>query len=125
MTTSSSNTFFQFYNQRKRWAAKSTSYRDVDTIYVSLLVFVINFLVLFLFLCSFFDKKLIACFLSFIFFKFLIDAFFLVPVLRFFNRKELVKFIFPFELFYSFYIVLIPVLSYITSFTWKGRNYRK
>ena len=57
--------------------------------------------------------------------KFIADLFLLYPVLRFFKRKDLIKWIFPFELFYSFYIVLIVVLSFTKSFEWKGRTHKK
>ena len=49
------------------------------------------------------------------------NYFMLSSVLDFFNRKDLIKWIFPFGLVYSFYIVLIVLLSFTRSFEWKGR----
>jgi hypothetical protein len=57
--------------------------------------------------------------------KFAVDFLLLLPVLSFFKRKDLLKWIFPFELFYAFYIVLIVVLSFTKSFEWKGRIHKK
>ena len=57
--------------------------------------------------------------------KFLVDIYFLNPVLRFFKREDLIKWIFPFELCYSFYIVLIVILSFTKSFEWKDRIHKK
>ena len=125
VSTIGSETYYEFYNQRKRWASKSTSYRDMATIYVSLLVFLTNFLMLFLFLLCLYDLSMMFWFGIFICCKFIIDLIFLIPVLRFFGRNDLVKFIFPFELFYSFYIVFIVVLSFVRPFNWKGRVYSK
>ena len=125
VSTIGSETYYEFYNQRKRWASKSINYRDTATIYVSLLVFLTNFLMLFLFLLSLYDLSIMFWFISFLCCKFIIDLIFLIPVLRFFERNDLVKFIFPFEFFYSFYIVFIVVLSFVSPFYWKGRLYSK
>ena len=115
----------EFYNQRKRWTAKSTNYNDVSTIYVSLLILLVNFLVLLLFFLLFYDHSLSIYFVIFFISKFIIDILFLRPVLKFFKRNDLIPFIFPFEIFYSFYIVFIVVLSFTNSFQWKDRTYNK
>ena len=39
---------FKFFNQRNRWTAKSTSYRDVDALLTSIIVFATNVIGLFL-----------------------------------------------------------------------------
>ena len=57
--------------------------------------------------------------------KYIVDLFLLYPVLIFFQRKDLIKWIFAFELFYSFYINLIVVLSFVRKFEWKERIYDK
>ena len=109
-----------FINQRKRWAAKSSSYKDFSSIYMSCLVLFVNLVILFLFAMQFFQL-----FILFYIAKFIVDLFLLYPVLKFFKRRDLIKWIFPFELFYSFYIVLIVVLSFTKSFEWKGRTHKK
>ena len=73
----------------------------------------------------FFDSSVLIFLLLFYSLKFGVDLFFLTPVLNFFNRKELKKWIFPFELVYSIYIILIVILSFTTKFEWKGREYKK
>lgn len=125
VTTNSPITFKEFINQRKRWAAKSSAYKDASSIYTSYLVLLTNFSFLFLLGMFFFDDSMLFYFLIFYVFKFSVDLFLLYPVLNFFNRKELIKWIFPFELFYSIYIILIVILSFSTKFEWKGRKYKK
>lgn len=114
-----------FIGQRKRWVAKSSGYRDFATIYVSCLIFFVNLAIVFLFAMQFFSEQYFELFILFYFVKFIVDLFFLYPVLRFFNRNDLIKWILPFELFYSFYIVLIVFLSFTKSFEWKDRIHKK
>ena len=77
-----------FYNQRKRWTAKSTNYNDVSTISVSLLVLLVNLLVVVLFFLCFYDISLSIYFISFFLCKCIIDILFLRPLLRFFKRNK-------------------------------------
>jgi len=114
-----------FINQRKRWTAKSSSYKDWASIYTSFLVLFTNLIGLFFLGLLFFDVNYFYYFISYFGIKFLADLFLLYPVLKFFKRADLIKWIFPFELFYSFYIVLIVALSFTKSFEWKGRTHKK
>lgn len=121
VTTNASRCFKDFINQRKRWTAKSIYYEDVMSLYVSYLTLSINLVSVFLFIMSFFDSFFAQYFFLFYSIKFIVDYFMLSSVLNFFNRKDLIKWIFPFGLVYSFYIVLIVFLSFTRSFEWKGR----
>jgi len=125
VTTNSPITVKEFVNQRKRWAAKSSAYQDSSSVYASYLVLLTNVSFIVLLGMLFFDSSLFFYFLIFYVSKFSVDLFLLYPVLNFFNRKELIKWIFPFEIFYSIYIILIVILSFSTKFEWKGREYRK
>ena len=118
-------TFKGFINQRKRWTAKSSGYKDFASIYASFLVLFTNLSIVFLFVVQFFSEDYLQLFLLFYGLKFMADIFLLYPALSFFNRKDLVKWIFPFELFYAFYIILIVTLSFTKSFEWKGRIHKK
>ena len=123
--TEGAQKFIDFLNQRKRWIAKSISYKDRYSIYVSYLVFIVNFICFFLFLMSFINSFFISIFIVFYILKFIIDLVFLSPILSFFKREDLIKWIFPFELLYSFYIILITTLALTNKFEWKGRTYKK
>ncbi len=123
--TDSVQTLSAFINQRKRWTAKSSGYKDTASIYASYLVLFTNLAFVFLFAMHFFDVEYFNLFILFYGVKFLIDLILLFPALKFFNRTDLVKWILPFEIFYSFYIVLIVVLSFTKSFEWKGRTHKK
>jgi len=125
VNTDALNTLSDFINQRKRWTAKSSSYKDSSTIYTSFIVFFTNLSLLSLFVSCFIDMQILNYFVAFYLIKFIVDLIFLVPILNFFKSKDLIKLIFPFELIYSFYIVYIVVLSLTNSFEWKGRIHKK
>jgi len=124
-----------FVNQRKRWTAKSSSYTDWDTISVSILVLLINVSIVVLSVLSIlstitphesvilFSTKFLLLFV--LFFKYISDYNFLIPVLKFFRRRDLAIWILPFEVIYSFYIVSIVIYSFSSNFEWKGRKFRK
>ena len=63
-------------------------------------------------------------FLLFFGIKFIVDFLLIFPALKFFKRIDLAKLILPFELLYSYYIVIIVCLSFYNPFEWKGRVYR-
>ena len=123
--TSSQPNISAFINQRKRWAAKSGSYKDWDTIVISILVFLMNISITTLFVLSLFNMQWLEVFLTLFLVKYITDYLFLLPVLKFFRKRNLAFWILPFEIFYCFYIVLIVILSFTNSFEWKGRIHKK
>jgi hypothetical protein len=113
--------FKDFINQRIRWTSKSTNYKDFDTIVVSLLVFIVNVSLIFLLFLSMYDSFFLKVFISCFLIKFMVDFLFFIPILNFFKRQELIKWIFPVQIIYPFYITLIVIISNLFSFSWKGR----
>ena len=114
-----------FINQRKRWTAKTSGYKDFASLYASFLVLFTNLSLVFLFVGYLYSDVYFQLFLFFYTLKFMVDFLLLHQVLSFFKRKDLLKWILPFELFYAFYIVLIVILSFTKSFEWKGRIHKK
>lgn len=125
VTTKGIQSIKGFINQRKRWTAKSSDYKDSATIYTSFLVLLVNLCLIYLFINCIADISKLQIFGLFYISKFVVDMLLLYPALKFFNRTDLVKWVFPFELFYSFFIVLIVILSFTQSFVWKGRTHKK
>jgi len=114
-----------FINQRKRWTAKTSGYKDFASIYASFLVLFTNLSLVLLFVGYLYSGVYFQLFLLFYALKFVVDFLLLFSVLSFFKRRDLVKWILPFELFYAIYIVLIVILSFTKSFEWKGRIHKK
>ena len=123
--TESMKNFRDFINQRKRWTAKSSAYTDITSVYISYLVLSTNVIFSVLFLTGFLNFISLRYFFGFFIFKYLADLCLLLPTLKFFKRQDLIKWIFLFELFYSFYIILVVILSFTNKFEWKDRIHKK
>ncbi len=120
--TKSQKTFSDFIEQRKRWTSKSKFYKDFDIIYVSILIFLNNFLLFLNFILSFFEKKYFFLFLILFFTKFMMDFIFLRRSSKFFEKKFEKKIFFILQFIYPFYIVFIALYGNFSSFIWKKRK---
>ena len=82
-----------FINQRKRWTKKSIFYTDKDTIFLGFLTLSMHLNVVVLLLNSILYSEFLP--LIFIFTsKYIIDLFFLYGILKFFKKKNLIKYLF-------------------------------
>ena len=139
VTTSPSANFSSYFSQKMRWISSSKWVKDKDTILVSLLVYVMNVLlflplILLLFLFTirnygdYSDLVYVFRFAVFfflflvVFFKFLSDYFFLKSVLKFFNRNDLLIYLFLFQIVNAIFTVVIVPLSFLIPIKWKGRK---
>lgn len=130
--TKSNSTYRSFINQKIRWINFSRSENSTHVTSIAFIIFMMNFLIiLFLFLAifnefynihyvSFLLSKYI--FLGLFLVKCLSDYKFLSPVLEFFRRRDLIVYLFAFQIIYSFYISLIVPLSFIIKTNWKKRT---
>lgn len=111
-----------FLNQRIRWASKADSYKDKSIFAVLLLVYLLNLLLLILFIAAFFVggiwKKL--CWLLFI--KTVTEMSFMYPVSRFFNQTKAMIWFPLMQPFHILYTVIAGWLGKFGSYQWKGRK---
>lgn len=105
----------QFFEQRKRWASKSRSYTDGQTIFVALLVAVVNICMTISLFMAVFDIR----FMWLLVFKLLIDSCLLLPFLIFSNQEKLIKLIPLIAIIYPFYIVFTLLGGMFGRFDWK------
>ena len=134
VSTSESPTFLSYLSQKLRWISTSKSLKDRDTILVALLVYFMNLLMIltiFLFLYFFPENSygdyseivVIFNFLLLIYLtKFISDYLFLKSVLSFFDKRNLLIYLFPFTLINAVFTVVIVPLSFIIPVKWKGRK---
>ena len=112
-----------FLSQRKRWASKSTKYKDKKVVIlgVSIWLFNLSFLLSLLFLIfGIYDaSELVLISLSM---KFLVELAFLYPILNFLNRKELLWKLPLLTVIHSLYFVYIGIVGNIGKYDWKGRT---
>lgn len=123
VATKSVETWFELFQQRVRWASKSTGYSSVYGKMLALVVLVGNlaWIVTFLFwLFQLIDPNI---FLLFIASKFIIDFILLYKTANFFESK--LQYVLASSLLYPFFSVSVAVYSLFGDYSWKGRNFRK
>lgn len=117
--TFAARNFGEFLRQRQRWASKSRSYSDWQTICVALLVFGLNFLLIFSAFGAFFSEIFLKYFLLIFCSKMIIDSVLLIPFLIFTKQKKLIKLIPLLSFFYPFYIILTTIFGVFGKVRWK------
>ena len=119
----------EFYNQRIRWASKWKLHQSKHVAWLAFGVFSYHLLNLFAFVFLFttFACKNLHYIIILIHFllKFCIEFVLLADILNFATDKKYCIYILPLQLVYSFYVVLIGILSNFVNYYWKGRTASK
>lgn len=122
VATNSPSTLKALIHQRLRWASKAKGYKNKDSQFLSLFVFIYP-LFLFLFaVLSGWKYYFIPAFTVLLAVKLLTDYRFLKSCLPFFDKTE-IRYNYPLSiLLHIFYILIIGSLSIFIKPTWKGRK---
>lgn len=118
------DTWSELFQQRVRWASKSTGYSSVYGKMLAIVVFsgnlawILSFL---LWLVGFLLDQNI--FMLFVALKFLIDFILIYKTANFFESK--LQYVLASSLLYPFFSVSVAVYSLFGKYNWKGRNFRK
>lgn len=122
-------TMKSFVNQRKRWASKPIGLLNLSTKYLSILVFLTNLfsiiLISSLFCCpkmEFYPLFSKIC-LILLGIKCFIDFLLLFLASSFFGKRRLLWYYLAEQFIFMFYVVLVGLMSFSRSYSWKGRNY--
>ena len=116
-------TWSDLFQQRVRWASKSTGYSSVYGKVLALVVFSGNLVWIVTFLLWFFQLIDPNIFLLFIASKFLIDFILIYKTANFFESK--LQYVLASSLLYPFFSVSVAVYSLFGKYNWKGRDFRK
>ena len=111
------STFTDFINQRVRWAAKSKSYSDKESLFIGFLVFAINLLLL-----VYLIKGDYGLFLVLFGFKFILDLIFISFSPKWISKKNLFINSIILSIVYPIYSIGIALLSLLYQPYWKGRK---
>lgn len=125
VTTSSQPTWKALISQRKRWASKTSSYRNWFGKLTGLLVLLMNAtLIISCLLCALGILNLkILFYIAFI--KFNIDTLLIYKAAAFYNQKEILRSVFWGFLIYPIFSVYIAFTSLFSSYKWKGRQFKR
>lgn len=112
-----------FISQRKRWASKSTKYKNKKVVALGVSIWLFNLALLislfaFLFRLPEANWILLTAFAL----KIIVEFLFMEPITTFMGRKELLKYVPILSIVHSFYIVYIGIAGNTGKYDWKGRQ---
>ena len=114
----------EFLNQRRRWASKSTKYKDKKIVALAVGIWLFNVLILVNAVLSFFDIRFFYLFLTQFGLKFIFEGIFLLPVTIFFQRKNLMWLLILLSPVHIIYFVYVGLIGNTKKYVWKGRTVR-
>jgi cellulose synthase/poly-beta-1,6-N-acetylglucosamine synthase-like glycosyltransferase len=117
-------TLHAFIQQRRRWASKSTRYKDKKVVALAVGMWLFNISLLVNFIGGFFYNGLFKVLLVELLFKLLFESVLLLMITSFFKRKSLVKLILILSPIHIFYVVYVGLMGNTRKYAWKGRLVR-
>ncbi|MGZ5246514.1 MAG: glycosyltransferase [Flavitalea sp.] len=122
VTTEAAESWKEFFNQRIRWASKSSDYTDKKILYILMVVYFYNLLFPIIALTMFWYEKGWMMLLLFMAFKVLVEFPFVASVAKFFGLSKLMWY-FPFlQPLHIFYTIIAGWLGKFGSYQWKSRK---
>lgn len=112
-----------FISQRKRWASKSTKYKDKKVVALGVSIWLFNLalilsLLAFIFLLPEFNWILLIAFAL----KIGVEFIFMLPVTKFVDRTSLLWYVPLLSVVHTIYIVYIGIAGNVGKYDWKGRK---
>ena len=123
VATQSENSWNNLFQQRVRWAAKSTGYSSWFGKLTALIVFSTNVTWIAVFVLWLLGNVNQNWFALFVALKFFVDLLLLQKTASFFRTK--LQWLFLASFLYPFFSSAVAVYSLFGKFTWKGRDFRK
>jgi len=123
--TDAKRTLRGFIGQRRRWASKSTHYKDRGVVALGISIWLFNvFLLASAGGALLAERALWTCFLLAAALKFVAELVFLHPLCRFAKRTDLLWFLPLLTLLHILYMVYIGIAGNLGKYQWKGRRVR-
>lgn len=121
--TDAKATLSSFLSQRRRWASKSTKYKDKRVVWLGVSVWLFNLSFIAGFIQFIVDLPQIhVLFLVAFTMKILAELAFVYPLCRLINRRRLLLNLFPLSLIHALYFVYIGLAGNVGKYDWKGRK---
>ena len=111
-----------FFAQRIRWASKTSGYKNIMMFFIMFINVTTSLLLVVSLIFGIFSIEYLYLFLILFLIKIFFDNLFMLPILRFFQKRKLIYYLPLLQIFYSFYIVTTFVLLLFWQPEWKGRK---
>lgn len=122
--TDAKETLPEFISQRKRWASKSTKYKDKKIVALGVAIWLFNLIIFANVLLGLYIADLWIIALLAIALKYFSEMLFLGPVTAFAKRTELMKYLPLLTVIHILYIIYIGIAGNSGKYIWKGRLVR-
>jgi cellulose synthase/poly-beta-1,6-N-acetylglucosamine synthase-like glycosyltransferase len=119
--THAKHTLREFMQQRRRWASKSTKYKDKKVVAFGICIWLFNVSLLVNAGLGFYDLYFFKLFLVQILLKYLFEVVYLLPITAFFKRSYLVSLLVLLIPLHIVYFVVIGLMGNNHKYLWKGR----
>jgi len=119
--TEAKPTLSEFIQQRKRWASKSTRYKNKSIIVLGVLVWLFNLSIVINLIAGIFRLQNLEIGLFQLLAKMMVEMLFLSRITRFAKRQELLTLIPALNLMHIVYIIYIGIAGNSGKYNWKGR----
>lgn len=122
--THAKHTLKEFLQQRRRWASKSTKYKDKKVVALAVCIWLFNLSLLVNGVLSFYNVYFFKVFALQFLMKYIFEVAFLLPITSFFKRAKLVGLLLLLSPMHIIYFVYIGLLGNTRKYVWKGRVVR-
>ena len=122
--THAKHTLKQFLQQRRRWASKSTHYKDKRIVALAVCIWLFNLSLLVNAGLGFYNIYFFKLFALQFLLKYLFEVAFLLPITSFFKRPGLVGLLILLIPVHIIYFVYIGLIGNTRKYEWKGRTVR-
>lgn len=121
--TDAKPTLSSFLNQRKRWASKSTKYRDKRVVWLGISIWLFNVLLIVGIIQFITDLPSVYTVFLFVFgIKVMVELAFIYPLCNMMNKRSLLWSLLPLSLMHAIYLVYIGLAGNVGKYDWKGRK---
>jgi cellulose synthase/poly-beta-1,6-N-acetylglucosamine synthase-like glycosyltransferase len=111
----------EFLQQRKRWASKSTRYKNKSIIVLGVFIWLFNLSLLLNLITGVFIDGFFSIFIIQLLLKIIVEAIFLFGVTSFAKRRGLLVLLPLLNVFHVLYIIYIGIAGNSGKYNWKGR----
>ncbi len=114
----------EFLQQRRRWASKSTKYKDKKVVALAVGIWLFNLSMLLNFLLGFYRIYFLEIFALQLLVKLAFEVALLFPITAFFKRQKLIVLLLLLSPIHVLYFVYVGLMGNTSKYSWKGRMVR-
>ena len=123
--TAPCSSWHDFREQRLRWISKSKGYRDAEVLAAGLLTVAFPLLILAGMIAGLFYPQLLVLSVLLWLMKILVEYPLVWLMARFFGKSHLLNYYFAAQAFQFFYTVTSLITAPFSTYSWKGRNFKR